>query len=227
MGNVMNPEFILSVDLGKVRDYTAVAIIERLPAPTKAVQPDRRSLHTVQVPNGPRPLHLRHLERVPKGTTYPAVVELVERRLQALTDGPSRPALVVDHTGVGVAVVDLFEAAKLQPIAITITGGDTVSDEGRRFRVPKRELVTSTQLAMQNGRLRFAATLPDLPILEQELAAFNYKISDAGHDSYAAWRERDHDDLVLAVALAVWYAEYTPTQAYHDDHPYTDFCQAI
>ena len=27
-----------------------------------------------------------------------------------------------------------------------------------------------------------------------------------GHDSYEAWRERDHDDLVLAVAFASWYA---------------------
>lgn len=27
-----------------------------------------------------------------------------------------------------------------------------------------------------------------------------------GHDSYEAWREGDHDDLVLAAALAAWKA---------------------
>ena len=27
------------------------------------------------------------------------------------------------------------------------------------------------------------------------------------HDSYGAWREKEHDDLVLAVALACWYGE--------------------
>jgi hypothetical protein len=27
--------------------------------------------------------------------------------------------------------------------------------------------------------------------------------SATGHDSYEAWRERDHDDLALAVALSV------------------------
>lgn len=27
------------------------------------------------------------------------------------------------------------------------------------------------------------------------------------HDSYEAWRERGHDDLVLALALACWRAE--------------------
>ena len=28
-----------------------------------------------------------------------------------------------------------------------------------------------------------------------------------GHDSYEAWREGDHDDLVLSLALAVWYGQ--------------------
>jgi hypothetical protein len=28
-----------------------------------------------------------------------------------------------------------------------------------------------------------------------------------GHDSYGQWREGQHDDLVLAVALATWWAE--------------------
>jgi hypothetical protein len=31
------------------------------------------------------------------------------------------------------------------------------------------------------------------------------------HDSYGAWREGAHDDLVLAVAVAAWYGEhYSP-----------------
>jgi len=29
----------------------------------------------------------------------------------------------------------------------------------------------------------------------------------AGHDSYGAWREGAHDDLLLSVALACWAAE--------------------
>ena len=40
----------------------------------------------------------------------------------------------------------------------------------------------------------------------RELAQFKVKINiSTGHDSYEAWREGDHDDLVLAVALACWY----------------------
>ena len=31
--------------------------------------------------------------------------------------------------------------------------------------------------------------------------------SMAAHDIYGAWREGQHDDLVLATALAVWFGE--------------------
>ena len=33
------------------------------------------------------------------------------------------------------------------------------------------------------------------------------KITTAGNDTYEAWRESDHDDLVLAAAFACWYGE--------------------
>jgi hypothetical protein len=44
-------------------------------------------------------------------------------------------------------------------------------------------------------------------ILVRELLNFRVKISDLGHDTYNAWRESEHDDLVLAVAIAAWVAE--------------------
>ena len=40
------------------------------------------------------------------------------------------------------------------------------------------------------------------------MLAFKVTLSASGHDSYANdWRENPHDDLVLAVALAVWLGE--------------------
>ena len=45
------------------------------------------------------------------------------------------------------------------------------------------------------------------PALKKELLNFRVKINiSTSHDSYEAWREGDHDDLVLAVALACWRA---------------------
>jgi hypothetical protein len=40
-----------------------------------------------------------------------------------------------------------------------------------------------------------------------ELQSFTVRISAAGNETFAALRERDHDDLVLATAMAVWFAE--------------------
>src|SRR5262249_44593858 len=52
--------------------------------------------------------------------------------------------------------------------------------------------------------LREAATLT------RELAAFRMKPSSSAADTLDAWRERDQDDQVLAVALAVWLGEFGP-----------------
>ena len=58
------------------------------------------------------------------------------------------------------------------------------------------------------------ADLPETPTLTAELAGFQMKVTAAGHDQYGAWREGAHDDLVLAVALAVWYGEHAYGQTY-------------
>jgi hypothetical protein len=58
----------------------------------------------------------------------------------------------------------------------------------------------------QTSRLKIAAELPEAKTLINELLNFKVKINvKTAHDSYEAWREGVHDDLVLAVALSVWY----------------------
>ena len=79
--------------------------------------------------------------------------------------------------------------------------------------MPKRDLVSVAQVAFQTERLKIAATLPDAPVLTRELQNFQVKISlDTAHDTYGAWREGAHDDLVLAVCLALWIAEHDKTK---------------
>jgi hypothetical protein len=92
--------------------------------------------------------------------------------------------------------------------AIQITGGDQVTRDGQLTRVPKRDLVSAAQVALQTERLKIAAELPEAGTLTRELQNFQVKISlETAHDSYGAWREGAHDDLVLAVALALWVAQ--------------------
>lgn len=176
----------VGLDLGQASDYTAIAIVERLSTDENPA------------------LNVRHLQRYPLGTTYPAIVEGVAGIVASLPDGAQ---LAVDATGVGRPVVDLLRRAKLNPIAVTVTGGDAATCEGMNWRIPKRELVTGVQVALQQSRLQIARALPEAETLIRELTNYKVTISDAGHDSYGAWRESIHDDLVFAVGLAVWSAD--------------------
>jgi hypothetical protein len=47
-------------------------------------------------------------------------------------------------------------------------------------------------------------------VLVTELRAFKVKITAAANETFESWRERDHDDLVLAVALACWLGQRIP-----------------
>ena len=83
-----------------------------------------------------------------------------------------------------------------------IHGGDKRSHEGESWRVPKRDLVGALQVLLQTGRLK-GGKLKLGPVLLQEMQSFRVLIDPmAAHGSYSAWREEDHDDLVLYVALA-------------------------
>jgi hypothetical protein len=62
-------------------------------------------------------------------------------------------------------------------------------------------------LALQQQRFRAAKALKEAAILFKEGQNFQWKVTQAGNDQYGAWREGQHDDLLLAVAIAVWWGE--------------------
>ena len=183
--------YVMGLDLGQAADYTAIVVLEH---------------HRADVPGAQTTYHLRHIERL-LGRSYPEIVTRVQTLLaQPPLKGQSR--LVADATGCGRPVIDLLGQAKLNPVPVTIHGGDQVHRDGRYFRTPKRDLVGALQVCLQTERLKIAEQLPLAATLVQELLAFRVKIDPAtAHDSYAAWREKDHDDLVLATALGIWYWE--------------------
>ena len=191
-------EFIVGLDLGQSRDYTALAVLQRIAGASRAEAQ----------------YHLRHLERPPLGTLYTAIVERTRELLATAPLQGSRTPLVVDRTGVGSAVTDMFTAAGLRPYAVTITGGESVVRESQyHARVPKRELVGLLVALFQSGRLKVAQELELAPALLDELLNFRVKVNlQTAHDSYEAWRESAHDDLVLATSLACWHAENAPAR---------------
>ena len=215
---------IVGVDLGQQRDPTAITVVERGYVPAGELYNAHywhrgREVYAAQEPVRLE-YHVRHLERPALGTSYVEVVELVVELLKFLAD--EELVLAVDTTGVGRPVADMLrerlegwleeqQSAQLtlHTAWITITGGDSVTRaEGGGIRVPKRDLASAPLVLMQNKQLKIAEALQLAPVLKRELLNFKVKINIAtGHDSYEAWREGDHDDLVLAVAMACWCGE--------------------
>jgi hypothetical protein len=184
----MNP-FVVGADLGQAQDPSAIAVVERITA----------------AGDGPPVLAVRHLERLPLGTPYPQVTA----RLVALFDRAplSGGTLVVDETGVGRAVVDLLRTlpikATVRPLTIT-SGSRARLEPNGRWRVPKKMLVANVRALLASGRLKVADGLPEAGVLLRELADFRVTVTARANETFGVGSHGGHDDLVVALALAVW-----------------------
>jgi hypothetical protein len=181
-------DFLVGLDLGQRLDFSALAVVERFPGSSPCY-------------------HLRHLERLNLNTPYPAVARRA-RDLVAMTALHGATQLVLDVTGVGGPVLDLLHAEGVRPAAITITGGHSISGTREHLHVPKRTLITTLVALFKAGRLTIALGIPLAAELIEELQNLQVRIhSRTRQESYGAKGRHKHDDLVLALALAVFYAE--------------------
>src|SRR5689334_15964654 len=115
--------FTIGLDLGQAHDPSALVLLEHHDGQSDAVD----------------------IRRWPLGTPYPQIVaDVVQlRALPALVDA----SLVVDGTGVGRGVVDMFragDARRIVPVLIT-SGAHAHHDEHGYWLVPKKELVGAVQ----------------------------------------------------------------------------------
>jgi len=110
-------EFVVGMDIGQKRDYTAIAVIQR----------GRRGIG----------YEVRHLERVSLNTPIPKAVERAVHLLRT-PQLRGRSTLVVDATGAGLPVIDLLKSHGIRPVAISITSGKDASQAGGfSYHVPK------------------------------------------------------------------------------------------
>ena len=190
-------DFYIGLDLGQKHDFSTLAVLEKQYGPRRGYE-------------------LRHLERLQLNTAY----HIVAQRAQILVGKTAyygNTQLVMDLTGVGAPVFDLLKSAGLHPVGITITGGRLVSGTWEHLHVPKRVLISTLAALLGAGRLEIAKRIPHAAELTQELQNFQVKINRrTRQESYGAKGSRKHDDLVLALALAAFYAErFEPDSASH------------
>ena len=111
----MPTRYVLGLDLGPPGEPTGFAVLEE---PGAEVPP-------------PEPIYnLRHLERFPPGTSYPAIIEAVVERASspALRGSP----LVTDWTAVGKDLIDRLRRAKLAVVPVTVKRQPDSAAGGRR-----------------------------------------------------------------------------------------------
>jgi hypothetical protein len=185
---------LAGLDLGQLQDHTALVLVRKILA------------------NGAARYQVPAIKRFELGTSYTAIVEKVSAWLS--TPPWDKAPIVTDQTGVGVAVLDMFRGTPLRArmVPVTITAGRAVTFERGRggtggWHVAKVQLVSALQALLSGHRLDVSQKLPDAPDLVKELKHFKAKVTLAGNETFEAWRERDKDDMVLALALACWYAE--------------------
>jgi hypothetical protein len=88
-----------------------------------------------------------------------------------------------------------------------ITNGLSASLDFGNWQVPKKDLVGTLQVLLQEQRLKLAADLSEVPTLVDELMNFRMKPLSPSTDPLLAWRERSQDDLIFALAVAAWWIE--------------------
>lgn len=184
-----NPtRYSVGVDLGQASDPTAIAVGEYNPRHPP-----------------PRLVRVRHLERIPLGTSYPVIVEYLANMLRAKPLTRANSTLTVDATGVGRAVLDMLETAGLRPIGVTFTGSGIPTEvEPRRWRVSKADLVGEVTSGLATETLKISPGCHDAAALRSELESFEIRATTRS-ETFGA-ESGKHDDLICAVMLTLWTA---------------------
>ena len=181
--------YFVGWDVGQSQDYSAVSVLKMTDTGAYVVN---------------------HLERLALGMDYPSQVNhiysLVNRKPLAGAD----TTVCLDQTGVGRAVYDMARKKGLNPVGLTLHGGDAVSweDDKMAVRAPKKDVIGCFVVLAQCGSVKIAKGLPYGDILLKELRDYQIKFNpNTANVSFGNGREAEHDDLVLAVAIPLWIAE--------------------
>ena len=218
---------MLCLDPGQSRDPFAIVALEITMRPVRELLgPQRGILNKTRVD-----YRVKLLERMldkPYPECVSRVTDLLLKMGAQLEEENPTVILVADVTGVGRPVKDYIlenwsqaaagRGVNLQPGWINIHGGDTYRYDRPFMHVPKREIVSSLVVAVEQGEF----TIPRKEKLRkeflQEMRTFRADISSrTAHDSYSHWRETDKDDMLLAAGCGVWvFKSFYVPESYHE-----------
>jgi hypothetical protein len=199
--------FFAGVDLGKLTNPSAVAVVERSPILGPEGIPLRTSVGTAR-----HRYAVRGLRRFPLGESY----ENIALFLGKLLGRPDVPGckICLDCTGVGIGVLERIDAvigrrSLVHPVVIT--AGHHVTTKDRYVHCPKHVLAGCLRSTLECGDILVADELEHAQLLKQELLSFEVRISRAAHEIIEA-ESGAYDDLVIATALTVFLPIWLESQ---------------
>ena len=141
-----------------------------------------------------------HLERLPAGEPYPAIVARV-RELAAARRLSRGCDVLVDITIPGAAPLRLFQDAGLYTQPFEVTNATDAHYQDGIQHLPQRDMIGAAQVALQSDRLKFASELELAPSLVTDLTALDPTLPGL------VAKTGQITDLVTAVATAVWWGD--------------------
>jgi len=188
-------EHYYGLDLGKRQDHTALVALEL----TWQYGPKNPATQAIAL--HPR-LTVRQAPRLPLDTETVSIPAFVRQTVQTFAPkyGQQKTCgtLLIDATGNGHTVVELMRrenhGLRLSPVCIS-SGRTAKHLKDSYLSIPRTDLLTRLKLLFERKLIGIERTAPGFEVLQRELINFE----TAGH-------QQEHDDLVMALALATWQA---------------------
>jgi hypothetical protein len=161
-------------------------------------------------------LALRDLRHLPIDQSFTEQQETILKAVAKIQASGRSVTLVGDSTGLGKPQLHLLREKRLcRVIGIWLTAGNTVGGSFDDKTVPKVDVITAAQLALEQRLITWNKRLELANIFARELRGYRFKVRASGSTELGNHRgDSDHDDLVLSVAMACWWALRDPSFAW-------------
>lgn len=228
----LNPVNV-GIDIGQVQDPAALCVSEVARVPTgkqRALVPIPAHMDKAGqwiLPKYAEPVlaseyTVRHIARVPLGTSYPDLAVLIADLLCSPVLEQRQVRVYLDITGVGRPVYQALKAEiEIRKDGLWLADGSFLR-KGQKWHVSmnpisfvhgetynrktgslgKAFLVSRLQSLLQSGRVHAPNTAEVLATLD-ELRVYEIKVSQSGTDQYGAFKTGAHDDLATCLGLSV------------------------
>jgi hypothetical protein len=206
---VLEP-FVVGLQLARLRSPASLVIVQRAAGDTVDAPITHQVVYAARwAPGSPYPQVVREVTKILR----PEKPKLPRRKFDPMAP-PTRKnpldenisALVLNATGVPLAALELLREADpdARLVSVWIGQGEQATQDDAGWKVPLQDLVGVVQVLQEENRLVYASGLPHGEALLQQADSLTATPMPAGRERFVS---PEADDLLKALALAVWYGE--------------------